>query len=367
MKIRTLFLVFTVGFFSSCSTDEQTKDSETPETSEVKTNEENSYKNFIKSQKIKTKTAFLQEFKFGEPADTKYKVYHCNYDQNGNLLDSIVYNANIEVFHEQYVYNSDNEMISRSILDSTGNILQVSERKMDEGKEKEFSIKNGDSLYYKQISAYDTAGNRIKVTEYDSQGKPQIFSEFTYNEKGKMLSKTEKNKDGNILTKIVYTYDKDGNKASITTYNSTGGVEGKTFLKNYTELGKAKLVEKYDANDSLFAKYKYTYDENGNETQNIIYNGIDQIIRQSDAEYNKFGKRTKFSIYEGEVGFLGRDVIKYDENGNEIEFIMLDKDEKQVKRKQTFYNDKGIVEKEVNYNKIDEPIYQFSYTYSYFE
>jgi len=48
MKIRTLFLVFTVGFFSSCSTDEQTKDSETPETSEVKTNEENSYKNFIK-------------------------------------------------------------------------------------------------------------------------------------------------------------------------------------------------------------------------------------------------------------------------------------------------------------------------------
>lgn len=368
MKIKQqLFLIFTLFLFSCSSEVENSTGKEADSEKKEELDEVDIYKKFIKDNKIKEKTAFLQSFKFGEPTDEIYKVYHAFYDKNGNLIDSIAYNINTEVFHEQFTYNEDNEMLSRSLLDTLGNVVQSSERKMEDGKEMEFLIKKGDSIYYKQIFAYDTADNLIKITEYDIDGQPRIFSDFTYNENGKMLSKSEKNANGEIQTKIGYAYDKNGNKASITTYNLNGTVEGKTFLKDYNDLGKAQLVEKYDANDSLYAYYKYTYNEKGDEVQSIIYNGIGQIIRQSDAEYNKEGKQTKYSVYEGEVGFIGRDEIKYDSTGKEVEFIMIDKDEKQVKRKLTYYNEKGLIEKEVTYNKIDEPIFQFTYSYSFFE
>ncbi len=103
------------------------------------------------------------------------------------------------------------------------------------------------------------------------------------------------------------------------------------------------------------------------ETKNVILNGIGQVIRQSTTTIDEHGNKILFEIYEGEVGFLGKDEVKYNQNGQETELIVFDNKNKQVKKKRTVYNEKGLVIKEVNYNKIDEPIYQFVYTHTYFK
>lgn len=316
---------------------------------------------------VKTKMVTAYEFKFGEPDGSGVKMYETAYNEKGKLTDSVVYNENKVMFHEKYSYNIVDELVKREILDSIGNVLQRSERKFDDkGNEIEFTLHNGDSLFYMQRKEYNEKDELTKLTEYDSKGKAKLIGLFDYNEAGKVISQTETNGAGMKLSKMTYTYDKDGHRTSITNYNLNGFSEGKTLLKEYQNEN-AQLIEKYDANDSLYASYRYEYDEQGNETKSIIFNGIGQILRQSNSKYDARGNKLQFEIYEGEVGFLGKDVLTYDEDNKEKELVVYDDNNKQVKRKVTEYNDKGLINKEINFNKIDEPMYQFVYTYTYFK
>ena len=262
-------------------------------------------------------------------------------------------------------------LIIRVLIDSLGVEVQKSERLLnDKGLESGFIMYHMDSIYYQQEREYNEKDELIRLIEFDANalnaGVSKLVSEYAYNEKGKLLSQTELNHSGDVLSKISYTYDSDGNKTSISNYNSLGDLQGKTLLKAY-ENGNCKLIEKYDAFDSLYAFYKYEYNSQGEETKNVIFNGIGQVIRQSNTTIDKNGNKVLFEIYEGEVGFLGKDEVTYNENGQETELTVFDNRNKQVKRKVTVYSEKGLITKEVNYNKIDEPIYQFVYDYTYFK
>jgi len=339
--------------------------------SEVEIKEEDTYRKFVLKNRIETKKASAFQYKFGEPIEQGILVYETNYDRKGNTLDSIVYKANEISFHEKYTYNEKNELIIRVLIDSLGVEVQKSERLLnDKGLESGFVMYHLDSIYYQQRREYNEKDELIRLTEFDARGVndgvSKLVSEYAYNEKGELLSQTELNNSGTILSKVSYSYDSEGNKISIANYNSLGDLQGKTLLKAY-ENGNSKLIEKYDAFDSLYAFYKYEYNSKGEETKNIILNGIGQVIRQSNTTIDENGNKILFEIYEGEVGFLGKDEVKYNQNGQETELTVFDSKNKQVKRKVTVYSEKGLVSKEVNYNKIDEPIYQFVYAYTYFK
>ena len=339
--------------------------------SEVEIEEEDTYRKFVLKNRIETKKASAFQYKFGEPIEQGILVYETNYDRKGNTLDSIVYKANEISFHEKYTYNEKNELIIRVLIDSLGVEVQKSERLLNsKGLESGFVMYHRDSIYYQQQREYNEKDELIRLTEFDAsgvnEGISKLVSEYAYNEKGELLSQTELNNSGTILSKVSYTYDSEGNKISIANYNSLGDLQGKTLLKAY-EKGNSKLVEKYDAFDSLYAFYKYEYNSDGVETKNVILNGIGQVIRQSNTTIDENGNKILFEIYEGEVGFLGKDEVKYNQNGQETELTVFDSKNKQVKRKVTVYSEKGLVSKEVNYNKIDEPIYQFVYAYTYFK
>lgn len=339
--------------------------------SETEIEEEDAYRMFVLKNKVETKKAWAFQYKFGEANEEGILVYEAKYDNNGNIIDSLVYNSNRISFHEKYTYNLKNELITRVLIDSLGIEVQKSERLINEkGLESGFIMYFKDSIYYKQQREYNSKEELIRLTEFDAKGVAdgisKLVSEYTYDQNGELLSHKELNNVGEILSKVSYSYDADGNKVSISNYNSLGDLLGKTLLKEY-ENGNSKLVEKYNAYDSLYAYYKYEYDKNGEETKNIIYNGIGQVIRQSNTTLDENGNKILFEIYEGEIGFLGKDEVKYNQNGQETELTVYDNDNKQVKRKLTVYNEKGLTIKEENFNKIDEPIYQFKYEYTYFE
>ena len=339
--------------------------------SEAKIDKEATYRKYVLKNKIETKKAWAFQYKFGEPIEQGILVYGTNYDRKGNIKDSLVYQSNKVSFHEKYTYNNKNELIVRVLIDSLGVEVQKSEMLLnDKGLESGFIMYYKDSIYYRQQREYNEKDELIRLTEFDARGVTDGFSklvsEYAYNEKGQLLSQTELNDVEDILSKVSYTYDLDGNKISISNYNSIGDLQGKTLLKEY-ENGNSKLVEKYDAFDSLYAFYRYEYSVKGEESKNIILNGIGQVIRQSNTTIDEHGNKVLFEIYEGEVGFLGKDEVNYNQDGQETELTVFDNKNKQVKRKLTAYNEKGLVIKEVNYNKIDEPIYQFVYAYTYFK
>lgn len=316
---------------------------------------------------VSSKSVSAYEYKFGEPSGDGVKIYQTSYDERGNLIDSTVYNNNSIAYQEKLEYNKANKLVKRVLFDSTGNSIQRSEVKLDEkGNELEFLLFAGDSMYYKQSKEYNDKDEMVKLTEYDSQGKPKLISEFKYTPNGEVASQTEMTGGGEKLGKIAYGYNENGDRNAITNYGSSGYSEGKTLLKDFDN-GNARVIEKYDANDSMYASYQYEYNENGQETKSIIFNGVGQIIRQSNAEFDKNGNKIKFEIYEGEVGFLGKDVLSYNDNNQETELIVFDDKNNQVKRQTKSYNEKGLIADETTYNKIDEPIFQFVYTYTYFK
>ena len=373
MKNRLLGFTALVLLNGCNAVDEKIKDDSQSKVaiSETESDKKDTYRLYVFKNRIETKKARAFQYKFGEPIEQGILVYETNYDSKGNILDSIVFKSNKISFHEKYSYNSKNELIIRVLIDSLGVEVQKSERLLnDKGLESGFVMYHKDSVYYQQQREYNEKDELIRLTEFDgtgvAEGVSKLVSEYAYNEKGELLSQTELNNGGGILSKVSYTYDSDGNKVSISNYNSIGDLQGKTLLKEY-ENGNSKLIEKYDAFDSLYAFYKYEYNLKGEETKNIILNGIGQVIRQSNTTIDENGNKVLFEIYEGEVGFLGKDEVKYNQDGQETELTIFDNKNKQVKRKLTAYSERGLLIKEVNYNKIDEPIYQFVYSYTYFK
>lgn len=343
------------------------EESTTPEANNQQQEQEKdtSYVQFIAKHQIAKITAKGYAYKFGEPTDES-KLYEVTYNAQGYTLDSIIYHKNGIMATLHNTYNDKNKLLVSEILDSTGNITQKIERSFDEnGNVTTFQLTQGNNVLYSQKMKYDSVDRITKITEFDDKGNPQIITNYTYNEKGKLIINEEADAAGNIIEKTSLIYDQEGNNTAQTIYGSNGKVIEKNFLKDFDKFGNAKLIEKYDRNDSLVVSYSYTYDDKGEEVKSIIYNGIGQIIRQGMATVDQNGDQILYEIYEGGKGLIGKDERKYNTAHQEVELIVYDGKGNQVKRKTTQYNPKGLMSEVINYDKIDEPLFRITFEYKY--
>ena len=368
MKIIFLILLASIVFFS-CSGDEST--TETIKEGQDKNAEANkkdtAYHHYIKRNGIKSLSAKGYAYKFGEISGDGNTLYEVNYNEDGYVLDSIIYNDNKVIASLNNVFDDANRLLVSMIKDSVGVVQQKVERSYDtKGNVLTFQLIQQESILYSQKMTYDE-DRMTKIVEFDKDGNPRIVTNYDYNENGKLITNQESDEAGNLLKKTSFVYDKDGNNSIQTIYNSKGQVAEKNFLKNYDALGNAKLIEKYDANDSLVVTYQYEYNDKGKEIKSIIFDGVGQIIRQSMASFDQKGNQVGYEVFEGGKGFVGKDAITYNEKDQEQQLIVYDKDSKQVKRKTTSYNDKDLREEVVNFDKLDEPIFRISFSYTYFQ
>lgn len=328
----------------------------------------NVYQETLKKQKVKSKKATAVQYKFGEPSDTRLHIYIAKYNKNGYITDSIAFRNNYRVSTETFEYGKNNKIIKRSLFDSSETLVSTLERKLNNnGDEISFKSFLRDTLRYSQKKSYNEKNQLVKITDYYNDGSVKNVSTYAYNSNGDVINKTEMNDLGIILYKQNIGYDSKNRKISEVDIDSLGNIIGKTLIKDYDNNDKIQLIEKYDENDSLYAKYKFEYDNKGNETKNTIYNGLNQILRQSITKYNEDGNMVSFKIYEGELGLRGSDLITYNKDGLEVESKTLDNQNNLKHKRVKIYNSKKLLEREINYNHLDEPEFEFKYEYTYFE
>ena len=360
-----LIVVFAILSFTSCNSGEN-KDGVKSERHQ-ETKEENTYQLFLKSKRVKTKQVIAVPYKFGEPSTDSILIYKTHYTENGYIKDSIIYKENKVLATESYTYNKQDKLIKRELFDEANVLISKLERVFNKnGDEKSFKSFSLDTLRYSQQKAYDEENNLTKITDYYNDGSVRSISAFDYNSKGDIVSRKEMNNLGKVVAKQTIGYDSEGRKVKEAEYDSTGNVISKTLIKNYDSNDKIQLIEKYNRNDSMVARYEFEYNEEGKETKNTIYNGINQVLRQSLTTYDAKGNRISFKIYEGSVGLLGYDETKYNEEGLEIETKVFNGKNVLDNRKVKEYNQKQLLVKEINYNKLNEPEFEFRYEYSYF-
>jgi hypothetical protein len=329
--------------------------------------QDTTYAQYIKRNKIKTLTVTGFQYAFGEAAQPGFKLYEVTYNEDGLPVDSLIFNNNAFVGKVSNIYNQQGKLLTSTILDSEGNELETISRDFDaNGNEISFVMLKKGALYYKQMIEYNDQNLLTKITEYDEKNEPRIITQYTYTDQKKKLSKTETNAKGVILQKEAWVYDEKGNNTQYIIYDITGKIVEKNYLKNYTDDGQPKLLEKYNDKDSLVVTHHYEYDDKGRETKSTLYNGINQIISQTNASYDTKGNQLTFEMYEGGQGFKGRDELQYNELNQETELKVVGEDGKQLKRRLTTYTSTNLKFEVINYDKLDDPNFKLQYTYTFY-
>jgi hypothetical protein len=333
----------------------------------VEVNQDTSYAQYIKRNKIKSLTVTGFQFAFGEPAQPGFKLYEVIYNEDGLPLDSLIFNNNVLIGKVKNIYSKQGKLLTSTIHDNEGNELETISRDFDEkGNEVSFVMLKKGQLYYKQEITYNANNLLTKIIEFDEKNEQRIITEYAYNDQQKKISKTESNAKGVILQKEAWVYDEKGNNTQYIIYDISGKIVEKNYLKNYTNEGQPKLLEKYDKNDSLLVTHQYEYDSKGRETKSTLYNGINQIISQTNATYDAKGNQLTFEMYEGGAGFKGRDELQYNDVNQEVELKVVGPDGKQLKRRLTTYTGSNLKFEVINYDKLDDPNFKLQYTYTFY-
>lgn len=192
-------------------------------------------------------------------------------------------------------------------------------------------VKNYDAdgnLKSKELSEYDSAGNKISltkftaddqvesITEYDSQGRTTEYSSYDegnlsywvtteYGEDGHRSSETEYNADGQMERQTTYEWVGDNIKKQVDThyYGENGTVSGYRVLE-CDDNGNHVSDTQYDSDWNVTSyTADYQYDADGNLLQCIEYNGDGSVIK----------KRNYYQQSEGDMLWKVR---WYDADGN---------------------------------------------------
>ncbi len=146
-------------------------------------------------------------------------------------------------------------------------------------------------------------------------------------------------------TKDTYKYDSHGNKVEWSNYDSKGELNYKVIYRYDSSGNKIERLF-YRKDGTLGGKYFFKYDTNGNEIEQFSYDSSEQLSSKQTSQYDSLGHKIEALWYRSPSASPNKFVYSYDANGNMIEFLSMSSDGK-IYRKETYkYDSDG--------NKIEE-------------
>ncbi len=255
-------------------------------------------------------------------------------------------------------YDSDGNLVERSIYDSDGNIA--------------------DHPWSKVICKYDIAGNRIEESNYDSDGTINQKHSYKYNSAGEMIEASRYNEEGVIEWKKTWKYENNSKRVYEYTkmYYPDYLIGNKTHWKYYSEgydleslwydeAGKLerKEIRKFDLDDNLVESSDYEYDSEGNLA--TPYNRISKTINKYDTN----GNCIEESSYDLGGLLVQKHSYRYNSDGKNIEWLRYGKDELLEEKIIYRYNNNLLVEEmkfkyEFKFDELQEkPNFKTTYEY----
>ena len=103
-----------------------------------------------------------------------------------------------------------------------------------------------ETLIRKNISKYDSNGNKVEDSSYDSEGSLNWKHISKYDSNGNMVEELSYYSDGKRNKKSIFKYDSNGNMVEGSGYDSEGSSSGKSVKKfdsngNMVEIGRAHV------------------------------------------------------------------------------------------------------------------------------
>jgi len=143
------------------------------------------------------------------------------YNDKGNMISWEIVSRGVRTMYREYLYNADERLASSTATTDSYTVNEMfSYNDLGQLAQKDIVLSpEGTSLT--MTFQYDSAGNRISKTAYQSTstGQPDI-TYFYYDSENRLIeSQTDKNSDNTIDSRRVHHYDETGNRIEIVAYN----------------------------------------------------------------------------------------------------------------------------------------------------
>lgn len=190
-----------------------------------------------------------------------------------------------------------------------------------------------------RMVVYDGSGRNSDYKEYSVTGSLYLIHEYRYDARGNIIEDVQRDKERRVKFKVAYVYDANGNVTEEILRDVKDRTLGKT---NYTYDGE-KLTEKIEVDGAgkQRNRWKYEYDENGNQNIMRHYGEEDKLLFKWVYLFDKKNRPYEASAFNPNDTFFSKRSYLYDESGNLIE--------------------------ETEYNSDERPKNKFRYTYEFFD
>ena len=249
----------------------------------------------------------------------------CEEDKNGNIIsEKTFYGKDLNCIHKyEYdsqgnnikstYYNSENLLCSQNEYDSKGNTTKSIEYNTDGSIARIYTYDKHENLIsaveyqsnekketiFKNEYEYDEAGNMIKETNYDENGKLSGWSQYEYDGEN-LLKESKYHGEGDLYSEEKYEYDSKNNLIKeIGNYYYNGHVK-MVYECEYDE--KSNIIKKvYHYNDKLDSITEYKYDEYGNLIKVESFDENGQLTYWYEYTWKKINNKGAFEFWESEV------------------------------------------------------------------
>lgn len=221
-----------------------------------------------------------------EIREKEFLQQQTEYDQAGNVVVSIAYQADGSVEHTyKYQYNDEGRVTNELLFESDGQLTQ--HRSME----------------------YNAAGQIVKeLTHYLDGSADELH--FTYDPDGRLLSRRSVDSDGETGNYLVNIYDQDA-LVSETEYDIAGEIITQRRII-YDEEG--KITEEIFRTPEENFDIRHSYDDKGVASVRRRYNEDEHLMERNTYTYDSEGRLSE-SMDETSAG-IEITYTSYDEAGN---------------------------------------------------
>ena len=222
----------------------------------------------------------------------------------------------------------------------------------------------------KYIHIFDASGRQVESDELTSRDMIVDKLLYNYDTEGRVSSTVCTDGDGKIQWKNIYTYDENGNRSDESQYNANDELVNRSIFKY---VGENQIEEAfYNADGALLGKFITKLDDKGRKAELAQYNEEGSLEVRQTYSYNDAGKLSEVAYSDVLGRMVRKTVYRFDASYSVTEEQTYNAQNKLAVRVIFKYDAYGNVTKATTYNvaekfgtTVNELAGIVEYTYKY--
>lgn len=320
-------------------------------------NTRNNERNFILSNKIKSKSIY--EYRYskeqdGVLADSGYKSFYYGYDDRGNMTEYSKFHVFTDLtIKEFYQYGKNDRIIQTNRYNSKNDIIEMISYKYNKKGQLKSELHEA---YY----------NSVRVGVYFTILASVLESELF----GRVQDELAIEPRLESYTIIVNITDTEEQNQYIVIGDETDPTSPRYWWSQLSMATQKELLayqgpnrKEHEYVSKFINEIKFSYDKAGNFTKREVYNTSGNAIERELFKYDAAGRRISYTKYNEDGKAVSMETYIYDGSGRLVESAGVEPGGGLTGRLSISYDENGNIKEKIWYNRFGEINGKYVYVY----